>query len=342
MRIMLRKLLLALGVLTVTSACGGSTPPPPPTAAAVIVKAPAERVKWYLDCWQYYNDKSWTAFQNCYTEQATSELVDSNPPMVTGRTAIIDRDKMLADAFPDRKGEVVLVLNNGSHIASVAIWMGTNDGAMPGPDGKPIPATHKKAGLYLAHTIETDAAGAQGTADAVYSDDATMLVQLGLMKMPVRKVMAMSGAAPIVVIAKNDDTERANLAAFQNFADAANKHDIKAYETLLADDYRLIDITQPADMTKKQAIAAMQQYSKAFPDMRATIPTVWAAGDFVVLAGTFTGTNKGAAPAIGLAKATGKSISVRFFEILRYEGGKVKEDWTFFNGAAFATQLGMK
>ena len=111
---MSRKLILGLGLLMLTSACGGSTPPPPSTPPAPPVKTAAERVKWYQDCWQLYNDKNWTAFQNCYTETATADAVDSNQGRVTGRAAIIDRDKMLAEGFPDRKGELVLVLTNGA------------------------------------------------------------------------------------------------------------------------------------------------------------------------------------------------------------------------------------
>jgi predicted ester cyclase len=98
----------------------------------------------------------------------------------------------------------------------------------------------------------------------------------------------------------------------------------------------------PADADKKTALAGMSGYMKAFPDMALSTPTLWAAGDYVVAAGSFTGTNKGAMPSMGLKKPTGKPISVRFFEIVKFENGKAKEDWTFFNSAAFASQLGMK
>jgi predicted ester cyclase len=86
----------------------------------------------------------------------------------------------------------------------------------------------------------------------------------------------------------------------------------------------------------------MAGYAKAFPDMALSAHTVWAAGDYVAAAGSFTGTNKGPMPEMGLKKPTGKSVSVRFFEVVKFENGKAEEDWTFFNGAAFASQLGMK
>jgi hypothetical protein len=43
---------------------------------------------------------------------------------------------------------------------------------------------------------------------------------------------------------------------------------------------------------------------------------------------------------MGIKKATGKKISSRFFEVYEMSGGKVKTDWLFYNGAAFAAQLG--
>jgi hypothetical protein len=47
-------------------------------------------------------------------------------------------------------------------------------------------------------------------------------------------------------------------------------------------------------------------------------------------------------PSMGLKKPTGRKVNVRFIEILKFAGGKLQEDWTFYNGAAFASQLGLK
>ncbi len=331
----------ALGVLLIASACGGS-PPPPPEPAAPPVKTGAERVAWYQDCWRRFNEKDWNALQNCYTEQAVSEHPGGMPPVLSGRAAIIDFDKQQAEAFPDRRGDVLLVLGNGSHLASVAVFTGTNDGPMPGPDGKPLAATHKKFGFYLAHTVETDAAGATATSEGLYADDTTMMVQLGLVKAPARPVMTATGAAPMVVVARNDDTERANVAAYRAIDDAWNRGDMKAFTALMADDYKGIDITAPADQNKKETLATLAGYRKAFPDVKLNISQVWGAGDYVAATGTLTGTNTGPAPMMGVKKPTGKAVSVKFLEIAKYVNGKMSEDWTFFNSADFAAQLGIK
>lgn len=333
-------LLAALGLVLFTLAC--STPAPAPaTAVAPAVKSPEARAKWYQDCWALFNEKAWEKFQECYTVDATAETVDSTEPVARGRAAIIERDKAYVTAFPDRRGEVRLVLAHGPHVVSVALWTGTHEGPMPGPDGKPIPPTKKKIGLLFAHRVELDATGSQAVRDAAYLEEGTFLAQLGLMKAPARPVMAPTGAAATVVVAKNDDLEAKNVAAMQTMFDAGNKHDLKALEALMTDDYKLIEVARPKDLDKKAAMAGTKEMFSAFADVKMTPTTLWGAGDYVVIEGTFEGTNTGDLPSMGVKK-TGKKVSSRFLEICKFENGKVKEDWLFYNGAAFAAQLGLK
>jgi predicted ester cyclase len=238
-------------VVLLSAACGGSQPPTPAAAPPPTVKTPEQRAAFYVECWRQLNDKNWDAFQNCYTEQAMSETVDSAQGMRHNRAAIIDFDRSEATSFPDRRGEVKLVLVNGSHLASIASWTATHDGPLPAPpNGKPIPATHKKVGFYLAHTAELNETGAQVTSDSVYVDEATTPAQLGLVKAPSRPVLTPTGTPPTIVLAKNDETERKNVDAFKAMVDAFSKHDAKAFADVMADDYRGIDVTMPADMNK--------------------------------------------------------------------------------------------
>ena len=78
-----------------------------------------------------------------------------------------------------------------------------------------------------------------------------------------------------------------------------------------------------------------------FPDAKITPTSVWGAGDYVAVVGTFEGTNNGDFPAMQLKK-TGKKVSVPFFGIDRFEGGKQKESWFIFDTASFMSQLGIK
>ena len=327
-----------LAAIVVAGGCS-SEPAPPPAPAAPAVKTAQERVQFYEACWDQFNNKDWDKFQNCYDPNAVSEAVDSNPPSITGRTAIIDHAKQELSAAPDRKGELRLILQNGDHTVSIAQYGGTNTGAMPpGPDGKPVPATNKPFGFLMAHTVDWDPTGSFAVRDAGYVEEGTFAGQLGLSPVPVRPVEKATGAPPTVVIAKNDATEQANLAAMQANLDAFNKHDLKAMEALLADNYRGIEIAHPADVGKKEAVASTKEMFGAFPDVKLTLSSSWAAGDYVVAFGVFEGTNKGDMPSAKM-KATGKKVSARFCEIVKFENGKAVDDYLFYNNAAFMAQL---
>jgi predicted ester cyclase len=205
-----------------------------------------------------------------------------------------------------------------------------------------MPATNKKVGLLFGHTLELDAMGTHATRESAYLEEGTFAGQLGLSPQPVRPVMAPTGGAPEIVIAKNDAKESANVAAARTMMETGNKHDLKALEAMMTDDYKLVEIGQPKDLDKKAAIASNRDFVKAFPDITATASDVWAAGDYVVIVGKVEGTNKGAMPAMGIKKATGKKFTGRFLEICKMENGKVKEDWLFYNSATLASQLGLK
>src|SRR6187455_2823020 len=89
-----RQALVAAAFVTV-AACSEPAPPPPPPAPPVATAE--QRAQWYQACWEQFNSKQWDQFQNCYSENAVSEAVDSTPPVINGRTAIIERGK--ADAL---------------------------------------------------------------------------------------------------------------------------------------------------------------------------------------------------------------------------------------------------
>jgi predicted ester cyclase len=322
------------------AACSEPAPPPPPATPAV--KTVEARAQWYQDCWGMFNDKAWDKFEACYDQNAVSETVDSAQPTVTGRANIIARSKQEETSFPDRRGEVRLMLANGEKMASIALYTATNTGALPpGPDGKPVPATGKAIGFLMGHTIETDATGSVAVREAAYLEEGTMMAQLGLSPAPARKAEKATGAKATVVVAKNDETEKANLAATQAMFDALNKHDLKAIDSMTPADYKGIEVARPTDVGKKEAMAGMKEMFSAFPDVRITPTTTWAAGPYVVITGTLEGTNTGDMPSMGLKK-TGKKVTSRFLEIMRFDGGQVREDWLFYNSAAWAAQLGLK
>jgi predicted ester cyclase len=153
--------------------------------------------------------------------------------------------------------------------------------------------------------------------------------------------MTSATAAPNVVIAAGTPAEMSNVETSRVQMAAFNSHDAKGFNAYNAPDAVFHDMGMPKDQTAKESLAGTLDMFKAFPDAKLVPLSIWGAGDYVVAVGRFEGTNKGPMASMGIKKATGKSVSVRFLDITRWESGKTKEDRLFYDGMAFATQLGI-
>jgi predicted ester cyclase len=312
--------------------------PAAPAAAAAPVKAltGAELAAWYEKCWAQFNVGDWDNFSQCYAENATSESIGDGRKL-SGRAAIIAESKAGKVGFPDQKGDLALVLVNGNNVFSISVLTGTNSGPMASPQG-PMPATNKKIGLLFAHGVQFDAAGKVEREYALL-DSATMLAQLGVAPGPSRPVMAFTGAKEVVV-ATGSEAEAKTLGISTKMIEVFNKHDLKAAGEMFADDFTEVGVASPADIHGKQAeIKETERFFKAMPDAAMAAQSQWAAGDYVVTMGTFTGTNTGGLPAMKIPK-NGKKVSMPYVQVDKIKDGKVAKFWIFYDGMAFATQLG--
>jgi steroid delta-isomerase-like uncharacterized protein len=301
----------------------------------------AERAKWFQDCWSAFNAKDWAKFAPCYAENATSEEVESGMPAASGNKEVVRQAQMLAASAPDQTGELQLVLVNGNDIASIALVKGTNSGPIMTPNGE-LPATKKKFGFLLGHAADTTDDGHAVAHDRLYSDGGTFLGQLGIAKMPHRKPLEKGWAEKPVVVATGGDVEKVNLGLSAKSLEAFNKHDLPGLVGLMADDVVFSEAASPMDSTGKKAVErSYKEMFKAFSDVKLELTRSWAAGDYVVAEGSMVGTNDGAMPMAGIHKPTGKKVNVRFLEIDKIQGGKIKNIWVFDNGMAWAAQLGL-
>ena len=333
-----------LAIVMGAAACSSPQPQPAPAAAPVAAPAPltpAERAAWYQACWGQFNAKAWDQFKTCYADAAESEQVDSGRPAVKGVDAVVASTKEFATAFPDARGSGQLILINGDTLVSVYVVNGTHTGPLASPDGKSLPPTNKPVGFLQAHWIQMDAIGNKVVKEAFYSDAGTMMAQLGMNPAPARPVMTSAVASPTIAIAAGSPAEQRNVEAFKAQIAAFNAHDVKGANADNAPDIVFRDITAPKDMNAKENTAGTAEMFKAFPNVTLTPSSVWGAGDYVVQVGRFQGTNTGPFAMMGIKKATGKQVSAGYVEIVRFENGKIKEDWLFYNGMAFAGQLGL-
>ena len=143
---------------------------------------------------------------------------------------------------------------------------------------------------------------------------------------------------PVVVTAMNDAMEMKNVEALNAYISAWNKHDERPLDTYETDDYMFHNLAEPTDRNKMQASQMNRAYWQAFSDAKIDATSLWGAGNYVSITGTFKGTNDGDF-ALLKTKKTGKTISLPFITIFRLDSGKIKEEWLFFDGASLVTQL---
>jgi predicted ester cyclase len=314
-------------------------PPEPPKPPEVKPMTSEELAARYNECWGFFNAKDWDKFKGCYADDATGEMVDSGMPTLNGANDVVEKGaKMGATAFPDMKGELQLTLVNGKNVVGVALITGTNSGPMMGPGGE-MPATNKKIGYLFGHVVQFNEQN-KVAKEWAFDEQLTPMGQLGLSPMPVRPVMEQGAAEKQTVIAKDDDTERANVELYKKTVEAFNKHDGKALGALLDDKVVWSEVAMPKDMNKKEMTQGLTGMWKGFSDLKIEPVNVWGAGDYVVSVAKMTGTNDGDVPMMKLKKS-GKKVDVTFLEIDKIAGGKVTNAWLFYNNMAFATQLGL-
>jgi len=336
--------LVSTVVVVAALACGDAQPRQEAagsaTPAAKVLTA-AERAAWYQACWEHFNNKAWGAFRACYADSVESDQVGSGQPHARGVDAMEASAKTFTAAFPDVKGSGELILVKGDTIVSVYVLSGTHSGPLLGPDGQSTPPTNKPIGFYQAHVVQTDATGSKVLKEELYSDSGTMMAQLGLNPAPARPVIASKTAAPTVVIASGTPAELSNVDRLRAQMAAYNSHDAKGVDSYNAPDLVYRDMSMPADQTAKEYLSGTLDMFKAFPDVKLVPLSAWGAGSYVVVAGRFEGTNKGPIPAMGIKKPTGKTVSARYLDIARWEDGRIKEEWLFYDGLAMAGQLGL-
>lgn len=314
-------------------------PTEPPPAAKPTPKTGQDLANWYLECGKKMSDKKMDDFKkDCLAADAVIHHVDDKDAKADEMMAMMTD---MQAAFPDGKTEPQLVIVNGRNIFAVNLFTGTNTGTLKMPGMPDHPATNKKVGQLFFHKIAVNDEN-KGTEAWEYMDPTAMMGQLGLLPkgVPFRAAIDKGWAgAPIIVVAADDAKEKANLETVKKSNDAFNTHKLPDIQAFWADDALESDQADEKDgKGKKEIEAGLKMFLTAFPDVKIEVPNNYAAGDYVVSIGTFTGTNSGP---MGKMKKTDKKVTGNYAEIVKIKDNKVSELWRFRNGYAMAMQLGL-
>ena len=341
-----------VALIALVAACGGGSskkvvkPPPPPPPPAVVEEPPPppppplsieERVAFQASCYADFVAEVPESFGRCYTEASQHDLVDSGQPPAVGVEAIGASMRPMWDAFK-LEGEVRMTLVSGEDALTISLLRGTQEAPFNGlaPSGKTF-------GVFLARAQDLDDQGRPGSV-RTYVDHGGMLAQLGAAPRGARNraPYPTTGKVGPTILATGTELEATNIALIKAAFDRFNNKDWKGLTALYNSDAALYDQVLPADTEGTRAIGKYYaELGKGFPDAREKVEAIWGAGDFVVAETTFTGTNDGPAPGMGIKKATKKAATVRSAHVFRFVGGKVIQHWIFGNGLALPTQLGL-
>ena len=324
----------AVAAAPTPSSTGGSaeaaTPPP------VAPKAPMNELqKKTLDAfYAAFNAHDAAKCAAAYAADAT--MTESAPMGGTvdhkGRDEIQKTFAGIFADFPDAKVAGPRHLSVKNTVIEEFVFAGTNTGT----NGS-MPATKKPVGV-MAAAVQTYGDDGLIATERVYMDSGTMAGQLGFSPKKVRPV-AQLPTGDDWVVAKGDDGEKKNADMIAKSFEAMNAHDAKAASAFMATDSVEMDSSMPEDVKgPKASEKGMGNLFKTFPDVKLAADNVYAAGDWVAIDGTFTGTQKGQ---MGPFKPTQKAVNVKFVELNRVKDGKVVEVHRYYSSTDMMAQLGL-
>ncbi len=128
-----------------------------------------------------------------------------------------------------------------------------------------------------------------------------------------------------------------NKATFHTVVEALNKGDIDGMLAQCTPDYQW----HGPGGQEKEGLDAMREmlegYLGAFPGLEMRVHELLADGDKTISRFTITGKHTGP---LGPIAASGNAINLGGIAIVRYEGGKMAEEWENFDELAMMQQVG--
>lgn len=125
-----------------------------------------------------------------------------------------------------------------------------------------------------------------------------------------------------------------NVAHFRRFIEEFDRPE--TVDELVAPDTELPTLEPTAEPTAAGLNQLRQAFLAGFPDLQATIDETIATGDWVAARITWTGTNTGE---LFGQPPTGKKVSIRELEIVRFRDGKIVDLRNAFDAEALTAQL---
>jgi len=132
----------------------------------------------------------------------------------------------------------------------------------------------------------------------------------------------------------------ANKKIVRAFADAGNRNDLEAFDTVLAPDFvRHCEATPEVTVTTCEEFKQFyRDTAETFPDQQMILDTLVAEEDRVAFWGKFSGTQSGP---MGPFPPTGRRLESEVAGMFRIEAGRIAELWVTWDNLSGLAQLGL-
>jgi steroid delta-isomerase-like uncharacterized protein len=118
--------------------------------------------------------------------------------------------------------------------------------------------------------------------------------------------------------------------------DIIDAHDPQAAARYYADDYETLNPIPGRGKGLPGLRDALAEFLAAFPDARESVEEVVVQGSRVAAVGTIRASHRGAFAGV---PATGRSVTVRIFEVHHVENGKARRGWILLDMMGLMAQL---
>lgn len=339
-------------VAILISACGGegeaipppqAPPPPPPPVAAPAPEPPAPPPEPPKPSMLELEKQSTHAGLTALNAHESAKFAETFAPdgvsisygfgESKGREAIASDIQKFFDGFPDFKIADTNIFAKGELVVLEWVMTGTHKGEFMGikPTGKPV-------GIRGATVLWMTPDG-MVKQEHRYMDGSTIMAQLGQIKAPARPVPAMPSGEPVWHIAKGSPEEDKQSDIVKGMYAAFDKKAEADFLGAMADNTVWVDLTMPKDATTKaESKKFFQAFTKAFPDGKLGVDTVFSVDEFTVAESTMTGTHNGP---LGPLKATKKPVSLHNLDVITIKDGKVQAGTGYSNSVEFLAQTGL-
>jgi steroid delta-isomerase-like uncharacterized protein len=137
-------------------------------------------------------------------------------------------------------------------------------------------------------------------------------------------------------------TEQNKATIRRFYKEAFGKGNVDIMDEVLADDFVAHAPAEPGHDAETQSRERLKEEitrnRAAFPDLTFNLEDMIAEGDTVAIRWTATGTHEG--PLMDLPP-TGKQVTLKGMNFLRFEDGKIAEDWVIWDSMSMMQQLGI-